>query len=146
MKKEFAKPEAPLVKSPVRPYDRADNLQLDQWAGRKMERNDNKADNDRVVNRPSWRNDGRKNNVETDKQQKERQPSPQTWRKPETSSTDIRNGKAASAVELAQIFSRSTSDPKALERLRTLPNASSRNSVPFSRLTVPDSRPHIHGH
>uniref|UniRef100_A0A7N0V9R5 Eukaryotic translation initiation factor-related n=1 Tax=Kalanchoe fedtschenkoi TaxID=63787 RepID=A0A7N0V9R5_KALFE len=148
MKNEVVKSEAPHVNPPIRHQERADNQSLDQRAGRKIERKDNRVDNDKAVNRANWRNDGRKAVPETEKQQKERQPSPETWRKPspDTSSTGVRFGKAASAVELAQAFSRSTSAPKASEKSRTLPSVPGRSPVPFSRLTVPDSRPHINGH
>ncbi|CAM8994914.1 unnamed protein product [Rhodiola kirilowii] len=150
MKNEVLKSEVAHVNPPIRSHERADNS-FDQRAGTKIERKDNRVDNDRVVNRANWRTDGRKINMETDKQQKERQPSPETWRKPnpDTSSTLVRSGKGASAVELAQAFSVSTSDPKASEKLRTLPNAFSRNPVHFSRLTVSDAsqaRPHSNGH
>ncbi|KAL9669131.1 hypothetical protein QQ045_006673 [Rhodiola kirilowii] len=150
MKNEVLKSEVAHVNPPIRSHERADNS-FDQRAGTKIERKDNRVDNDRVVNRANWRTDGRKINMETDKQQKERQPSPETWRKPnpDTSSTLVRSGKGASAVELAQAFSVSTSDPKASEKLRTLPNAFSRNPVLFSRLTVSDAsqaRPHSNGH
>lgn len=94
---------------------------------------------------------------ETDRPQaSERQPSPETWRKPveqqpKTSpgATGIRYGRAASAVELAQAFSRSVSDPKVNDRFsgqRGLNTGTSRTQVPFSRLVGPTSRPQINGY
>jgi len=70
---------------------------------------------------------------------------------PKTSpgATGIRYGRAASAVELAQAFSRSVSDPKVNDRFsgqRGLNTGTSRTQVPFSRLVGPTSRPQINGY
>ncbi|CAA0835947.1 eukaryotic translation initiation factor-related [Striga hermonthica] len=78
-------------------------------------------------------------------QKQDRAPSPETWRKPVGPEgvghgPPVRYGKAASAVELAQAFSKSVSDP-AVSR-----GVSGRGQVPFSRLTGPTSRPQINGY
>ncbi|GER52990.1 eukaryotic translation initiation factor-relatedfamily protein [Striga asiatica] len=99
-------------------------------------------------NRP---NEIHKNNrPEVDKnrnqqQKQDRAPSPETWRKPVGpeglgQGPSVRYGKAASAVELAQAFSKSVSDPAASR------GVSGRGQVPFSRLTGPTSRPQINGY
>ncbi|KAL7592224.1 hypothetical protein Lser_V15G32140 [Lactuca serriola] len=97
--------------------------------------------------RSNWRNENRK----IEKQPpppptpQERPPSPETWRKPVEPTPPVgpRYGKAASAVELAQAFSKSVSDPKV--GLRGVPG---QGQIPFSRLTgQPATRPHqINGH
>ena len=107
----------------------------------------------------NWRGDTRRNGKETDRQPHapERQPSPETWRKPveqqlksAPGAASTRYSRAASAVELAQAFSRSVSDPKVNDRFsgqRGLNTGnSSRTQVPFSRLVGPTSRPQINGY
>ncbi|XP_058730941.1 uncharacterized protein LOC131602773 [Vicia villosa] len=136
---------------------------LNQRTGRKPERKEQKVDGDRALGqRKNWRNgdnnnnnnnNNRRNLRETDRQQvSERQSSPETWRKPVESSQDAggpRHGRAASAVELAQAFSKSVSDPKVNDKFsgqRDLNNG--RPQVPFSRLVGPTttSRPQINGY
>lgn len=132
---------------------------LNQRAGRKPERKEQKVDGDRAPGqRKNWRsgdninNNNRRNPRETDRQQvPERQPSPETWRKPVESSQGAggpRYGRAASAVELAQAFSKSVSDPKVnndrFSGQRGLNTG--RTQVPFSRLVGPTSRPQINGY
>ncbi|KAK7400444.1 hypothetical protein VNO78_11652 [Psophocarpus tetragonolobus] len=146
----------PDISTQSRQVEKSDDPHVDHRTGRKSERKDPRADGERVnVQRRNWRRNGR----ETDRQQQasERQASPETWRKPveqqpKTSpgAAGIRYGRAASAVELAQAFSRSVSDPKVNDRFsgqRGL-NAgnSSRTQVPFSRLVGPTSRPQINGY
>lgn len=150
---EVPKPEAePIHSVPTRHKEKADdNLLLDHRNGKNAERRDNRVEVERVnTNKKTWRNENwRNNNREVEKQnnhqQQERPPSPDTWRKPveepkplSPDSSGVRFGKAASAVELAQAFSRSVSDPKSVDRYpiqRPLPG---RAQMPFSRLTSPD--------
>ncbi|MCI09389.1 translation initiation factor-related, partial [Trifolium medium] len=130
---------------------------LDQRTGRKPERKEQKVDGDRVLGqRKNWRsgdnsNNNRRNLRETERQQvPERPPSPETWRKPVESSQGAggpRYGRGASAVELAQAFSKSVSDPKVNDRFSGQRGLNSgRNQMPFSRLVGPTSRPQINGY
>ncbi|XP_024200367.2 LOW QUALITY PROTEIN: uncharacterized protein LOC112203671 [Rosa chinensis] len=139
--------------NPTRHPDKAENHPFDQRTGKKFDRRDNQVE--RIdMQRRNWRNDGRKNNRETDRQpqQSERPPSPETWRKPEQpkpSSPDgagLHHGKAASALELAQAFSRSVSDPKLNDRISGQRGIPSRGQIPFSRLMGPSPRPQINGY
>ncbi|KAF7802762.1 uncharacterized protein G2W53_041873 [Senna tora] len=125
--------------------------------GKKPERRDQWADAERVhAQRRNWRGDDRRNTRLTDRQQvSERQPSPEMWRKPveEPKSSDdttgMRHGKAASAVELAQTFSRSVSDPKMNDRFvsqRGLNTGQAQQQQPFSRLVGSSPRPQINGY
>lgn len=137
--------------------EKTDDVHLDPRTVRKPERKEQRVDGERAhVQRRNWRGDNRRNGREVDKQQpSERQPSPETWRKPaeqpksSPGATGIRHGRAASAVELAQAFSKSVSDPKVNDRFsgqRGLNTGSSRTQVPFSRLVGPTSRPQINGY
>ncbi|XP_062087443.1 uncharacterized protein LOC133794251 isoform X2 [Humulus lupulus] len=106
----------------------------------------------------NWRSDNRENRrnnreIEKQPQQPERAPSPETWRKPveqpkptPADSVGMRYGKAASAVELAQAFSRSSASDPTNDRhsgQRSLPG---RTQMPFSRLMSPTQRPQINGY
>ncbi|MED6110808.1 hypothetical protein PIB30_046286 [Stylosanthes scabra] len=132
----------------------------DRWTGKKPERKEQRVEVERVNAQPqrrNWRSDNRRNVQEVDKQQvSERPPSPKTWRKPveepkssaDTGSTS--HGKAASAVDLAQAFSRSVSDPRVNDRFsgQRGSNNNGRTQVPFSRLVgpTPTPRPQINGY
>ncbi|KAL8032772.1 hypothetical protein ABFX02_13G118100 [Erythranthe guttata] len=105
----------------------------------------------------TWRNNEKPRNQQQQKQVQERAPSPETWRKPvephhheKPASTDapIRYGKAASAVELAQAFSKkSVSDPTVEDRFSGLRGIPNQIQIPFSRLTTGSSpRPQINGY
>lgn len=102
----------------------------------------------------NWKNnrDAEKHRNQQQKQLQDRPPSPETWRKPvdhaKPASADapLRYGKAASAVELAQAFSKSVSDPTAADRLPGPRGIPGRNQLPFSRLTGPTPRPQINGY
>lgn len=102
--------------------------------------------------RSNWRNDNRKSSRDLEQQQeRERPPSPETWRKPVEPEPAVgpRYGKAASAVELAQAFSKSVSDPKAAstDRFTSQRGFPGQAQIPFSRLTSqPATRPQINGH
>ncbi|KAM6575867.1 hypothetical protein CsatA_024194 [Cannabis sativa] len=121
-------------------------------AAKKVDRRerDHRADITRGdAQKRNWRSDNnsrenRRNNREIEKQpqQPERAPSPETWRKPveqpkKTTAADLvgmRYGKAASAVELAQAFSRSASEPNADNRHSGQRRLPGRTQMPFSRL------------
>ncbi|XP_073141667.1 uncharacterized protein [Henckelia pumila] len=100
------------------------------------------------------RNEIRKNNKDTEKQRnqqlQDRPPSPETWRKPveqpRPASPPLRYGKAASAVELAQTFSRSVSDQALGDRFSGSKGLQRPGQIPFSRLTGPTPRPQINGY
>ncbi|XP_024930769.3 uncharacterized protein LOC107421413 [Ziziphus jujuba] len=134
--------------------ERTENYHVDQRIGKKVERRDNRADVDRVdMQKRNWRNENRRIHRDTERQlqQPDRPPSPETWRKPiempKPSSTDgagLRHGKAASAVELAQAFSRSVSDPNT-DRFSGQKGIPGRGQLPFSRL-MGTSRPQINGY
>ncbi|CAL0312006.1 unnamed protein product [Lupinus luteus] len=133
--------------------EKSDDALHDQRTGRKPERKDQRVDADRVHAQKNWCGDNRRNVKETDKQQPpERPKSPETWRKPvdqpKPSPGGVRYGRAASAVELAQAFSRSVSDPKVNDRFSSGQRGlnSGRTQVPFSRLVGPTSRPQINGY
>ncbi|XP_039001406.1 uncharacterized protein LOC120127606 isoform X2 [Hibiscus syriacus] len=135
-----------------------------QKTGRKSERNH--VHNERVdMQRRNWRNENRQNERETERQQQprrlqqqERQPSPETWRKPADQpkpvspvsagavAAGVRYGKAASALDLAQAFSKPFSDQKTDDQhagQRVLPGHA---QMPFSRLMGPTPRPRINGY
>lgn len=122
--------------------------------GRKFERRDHRVDAERVdTQRKTWRNENRKNSREPERQKQlqERQPSPETWRKPveepkPASPDGVRFGKAASALELAQAFSKSVSDPKMTSRYSNQRGLPGQAQIPFSRLTSPMTRQQINGY
>ncbi|KAF1861956.1 hypothetical protein Lal_00026451 [Lupinus albus] len=122
---------------------------LDQRTGRKPEMKDQRVDAERVHAQKNWRGDNRRNATSP-----ERPKSPETWRKPvdqpkpSPGGVGVRYGRAASAVELAQAFSRSVSDPKVNDRFSSGQRDlnTGRTQVPFSRLVGPTSRPKINGY
>lgn len=141
---------------------RTENPARDRRSGKKAETRDHRVDVESVdTQRNNWRGENRRNNRETEKQQqqqqqRERVSSPENWRKPveqpkptSADSGGLRYGKAASAVELAQAFSKSSvSDPT--DRLRpgqrSLPGRA-QSQIPFSRLMGgPTPRPQINGY
>ncbi|KAJ7946859.1 Eukaryotic translation initiation factor-like protein [Quillaja saponaria] len=139
---------------PTKCGDKPENAPHDQRIGKKPERKEQRADVERGdMQRKNWRGENRRTNKETERQQlPERQPSPETWRKPieqpKPASADaigFRHGRAASAVELAQAFSRSVSDPKTPDRFPGQ-RAPGQKQIPFSRLVGPTSRPQINGY
>ncbi|KAG5023250.1 hypothetical protein AAZX31_07G172600 [Glycine max] len=139
--------------------EKTEDAHLDQKTGRKPERKEQRVDGERAhAQRRNWRGDTRRNGKESNRQPPalERQPSPETWRKPAEQqpksapgAAGTRYGRAASAVELAQAFSKSVSDPKVNDKFsgqRGLNTGNSRTQVPFSRLVGPTSRPQINGY
>ncbi|XP_043689147.1 uncharacterized protein LOC122640088 [Telopea speciosissima] len=141
---ELSKTETkPEVAVPSARYgDRAANFSLDQRIGRDSERKDQQLDNEKTaVQRGYWRNENWRNSKETEKQQ-EQPTEPETWRKPVElakpflpDAPGLRYGKAATALELAQSFSRSVSDAKAADRFSGQRGQPGQNQIPFSRLT-----------
>jgi hypothetical protein len=136
--------------------EKTENHHLDQRIGKKTERRDHRVDVDKVdMQKRNWRNENRRIHRETDRQQHQqpdRPPSPETWRKPteqpKPTSADgasLRHGKAASAVELAQAFSRSVSDPNT-DRFSGQKGIPGGGQLPFSRLMGTTSRPQINGY
>ena len=123
--------------------------------GKEGERRDNRADPE--MQRRNF-SDNRRRDRDTERQQQqqqlERPPSPETWRKPveqqpkpASNSTDVRPGKVASALELAQAFSRSVSDSNVADRVPSQSNLPGRSQMPFSRLMgSSSSRPQINGY
>ncbi|KAL4388716.1 hypothetical protein GQ457_09G001650 [Hibiscus cannabinus] len=128
---------------------------VDQRAGRKSERTLG-VHNERVDMQRNWRNGNRQNDRETERQrqqQQERQPSPETWRKPDEKpklvspeAAGVRYGKAASALELAQAFSKPFSDQKTDDRHAGQSVHPGHAQMPFSRLMGPTPRPQINGY
>ena len=112
---------------------------IDRRNGRDSERKDQQKDHEKTdLERKNWRNDKWKSR----KDAKEQRPEPETWRKPieepkpaSSDSAGNRPGKIVSALELAQAFSKSASDPK----IQNIPSSQrgkpGRNDQPFSRLT-----------
>lgn len=145
---------------PARYTEKNENPHLDQMTGKRFERKDHRQDSERVdMQRRNWRNE-RRNNREPERLQQqqqqvvvERPPSPETWRKPveqpKPASPDgggLRYGKATSAVDLAQAFSKSVSDPKIADRFSGQKALPGRTQMPFSRLMGPSPRPQINGY
>ncbi|XP_019424276.1 PREDICTED: uncharacterized protein LOC109333315 isoform X2 [Lupinus angustifolius] len=134
--------------------EKTDDVLHDQGTGRKPERKEQRVDAERVHAQRNWHGDNRRNVKETDRPQAiERPKSPETWRKPvnepksSPGGAGVRYGRAASAVELAQAFSRSVSDPKVNDRVSDQRGLNiGRMQVPFSRLVSPTSRPQINGY
>ncbi|CAN6457920.1 unnamed protein product [Victoria cruziana] len=141
--------------------DRADNAMIEQRTGhrtveradiqsdrRDFERKDNRDQEKTDTQRSSRRNDNWRNGRDIEKQQ-DRHQDTESWRKPECKKSPEpaapRYGRAASAVELVQAFSRSVSvsgKTDAMPNARSLPSKlvdsgamHGRAPVPFSRLT-----------
>ncbi|XP_038894397.1 uncharacterized protein LOC120083004 isoform X2 [Benincasa hispida] len=136
---------------PVHQTGKVENPPFDRRMGKEGERKDNRADPE--MQRRNFR-DNRRKNRETEKQQQlERPPSPETWRKPaeqpkpaSPNAGGMRYGKVASALELAQAFSRSVSDSNVPDRVPSQRNLPGRSQMPFSRLMGPSPRPQINGY
>ncbi|KAL5972850.1 hypothetical protein ACLOJK_039656 [Asimina triloba] len=130
--KSDVKPDLPHPGT--RSSERPDNLPSDQRTGRHFERKDHHLDAEKVdAQRSSWRNDNRRNGKEIEKSQ-ERRSEPESWRKPLEAPKEPtpgvsgpRFGRAVSAVELAQAFSRSVSDAKSADRFSSQRGLSGRN-------------------
>lgn len=137
---------------PARYNRKSENAPLDHRIGKNIGRRDHRGDVEKSnFQGKNWRSENRRSGRDLEKNQPpvERAPSPETWRKPveqPLSPTGIRYGKVASAVELAQAFSKSVSDPKTADRLSGQRGPPGRGQIPFSRLTGPQSRPQINGY
>ncbi|CAL9164731.1 uncharacterized protein LOC103982865 [Musa acuminata AAA Group] len=120
--------------------DRAERLPVEQRTGKDLERKGYQPDTEKVdLQKASWRNDNRKNTRGNEKPLEQPRADTDTWRKPiEQPKPDIlapRFGKAASALELAQAFSRSVSDARPENRFTSQRSISGQSLRPFSRLT-----------
>nr|XP_043621121.1 uncharacterized protein LOC122592867 [Erigeron canadensis] len=150
MKKDITRTENLPIHHIVTPRHNGKPESLDHYrTGKTIDRRD--AEKSDAQRRSNWRNESRKSSRDLEQQQPlERPPSPETWRKPVDPAPQAgpRYGKAASAVELAQAFSKSVSDPKvATDRFSSQRGLPGQSQIPFSRLTSqPASRPHINGH
>lgn len=155
MKKEVTSPAVHPTVTPPRQNGKPEPLDHHR-AGKTIDRRDpEKSDAQR---RSNWRNENRKSSRDLLEKQpvaaplppQERPPSPETWRKPVDPAPPVgpRYGKAASAVELAQAFSKSVSEPKvATDRFPGPRGVPGQGQIPFSRLTSqPTTRPQINGH
>ncbi|KAG9454281.1 hypothetical protein H6P81_007185 [Aristolochia fimbriata] len=143
-KSEVLKPDTKVDPniSAARHSEKPEHFLLDQKNARDFDRRDHHLESEKVdLQRNSWRNEKR-NGRENEKQYEQWRPEPETCRKPieppkpvPSETPGPRYGRSASALELAQAFSRSVSasDARAADRL-----TSQRKPVPFSRLT--DSR------
>ncbi|RZC46257.1 hypothetical protein C5167_039202 [Papaver somniferum] len=142
------KPEVHKIETkaePARFGERSENVHVDHRAAKDPERKDNRGDNHKTdTQKSSWRKESWRNgNKATEKQQQqEPRPEPETWRKPVEQSNPapsdgLRYGKAASALELAQAFSRSVStNPKTPDRISSQKGMAGQPQIPFSRLTA----------
>ncbi|PIN14251.1 hypothetical protein CDL12_13110 [Handroanthus impetiginosus] len=161
IKEVSPKPDTFMHGPPARYTEKAEGIPTDQRTSKYPDRRDHPLDGDRTDSqRRNRQNEFRRNNRDVEKprnqQQKQvqdRPPSPETWRKPledpKPTSPDappVRYGKAASAVELAQAFSKSVSDPTVADRFSGPRGIPSRNQMPFSRLMGPTPRPQINGY
>ncbi|KAK9133621.1 hypothetical protein Scep_013149 [Stephania cephalantha] len=147
-----------LVQS-ARHRERTDSLHLDQRNSRDPERKDHWSNNEKTDAQRNWRNENRRNGKETEKLQQKERPEPESWRKPveppkspQSETPGTRLGKAMSALELAQAFSRSVSEAKTHDD-PAQKGTPGRNPIPFSRLTAnqdlysgPTSRHKINGY
>ncbi|XAR66342.1 hypothetical protein NMG60_11012534 [Bertholletia excelsa] len=117
----------PAHANPTRLNEKSETVSLDNRIKKYNDGRDNRFDVERTDmqrERRNRQNENWRNNREAEKlqyqQPQERPPSPETWRKPveqqpkptSLDTSKLRHGKATTAVELAQAFSRSVSDPK----------------------------------
>ncbi|OVA11646.1 hypothetical protein BVC80_8997g21 [Macleaya cordata] len=141
IQKTEIKPEQ--VVQTARYGERLENLPADQRTSRDPERKDIRGDNNKTeTQKSSWRKESWRNGRVTEKQQEPR-PEPETWRKPveqpkpaPSDAPGLRYGKAASALELAQAFSKSISEPKTADRISGQKGMPGQSQIPFSRLTA----------
>ncbi|KAL2467207.1 eukaryotic translation initiation factor-related [Abeliophyllum distichum] len=141
--------------------EKAKNVLGDERVAKSSDGRDQQIDIERTdAQRRNKGNENRRNYKEVEKHnndvqlpKQDRPPSPDTWRKPvENPKPDSppaqgqRYGKVASALELAQAFSRPVSDPTVADRLSSPRGIPSRSQIPFSRLTGPGPRPQINGY
>ncbi|KAM0882682.1 hypothetical protein ACQ4PT_032132 [Festuca glaucescens] len=146
-KNEFAKVEQKVEAMPINPSsEKVDSYPSGHRGPRNADRKDYRRDTDRAdAYRPTRREDNRKVSRDVEKLPEQQRPEPETWRKPveppKPEVTAPRFGKTATALELAQAFSKSMSDTVPQSRLtsvpspRVPPSPGTRDQVGFSRLT-----------
>lgn len=112
---------------------RAETYSPEQWIGRDVEKKDYRPNTEKPDpgQMASWRN-----SKDMEKQPESQRQEPDTWRKPveqpkPDDAAGPRFGKVASALELAQAFSKPVADTRVASK--SLPG---RTQVPFSRLTA----------
>jgi hypothetical protein len=145
-KSEFAKGEQKVEAMSINPSgEKAESFPAGSRGPRNADKKDYRRDTDRSdVYRPTRREDNRRVARDVEKPEQQR-PEPETWRKPvEPPKPEVvapRFGKGASALELAQAFSKSMSDTVPQSRLTSVPSPKvpqspgTRDQVGFSRLT-----------
>uniref|UniRef100_A0A0E0ECT0 Uncharacterized protein n=1 Tax=Oryza meridionalis TaxID=40149 RepID=A0A0E0ECT0_9ORYZ len=145
-KSEFAKGEQKVEAMSINPSgEKAESFPAGSRGPRNAEKKDYRRDTDRSdVYRPTRREDNRRVARDVEKPEQQR-PEPETWRKPvEPPKPEVaapRFGKGASALELAQAFSKSMSNTVPQSRLTSVPSPKvpqspgARDQVGFSRLT-----------
>lgn len=142
VKKDTSKTE--MKSEPAAPItqrgERFESFPPEQRNIKNLERKEHRAELEKSE-MTSWRNDNRRNTREIEKPV-ERREEPDKWRKsvveqpkPEAPVLGPRHGKAASALELAQAFSRSTSGTQPDNRVPSQRSLPTKPQVPFSRLT-----------
>ncbi|TVU38731.1 hypothetical protein EJB05_12116, partial [Eragrostis curvula] len=145
-KSEFAKVEKKVEAMSINPaVERAENFSAGHRGPRNADRKDYKRDTDRAdAYKSTRREDIRRGARDVEKPLEQPRPEPETWRKPveppKPEVTTPRFGKMASALELAQAFSKPTSDNVPQSRLTSVPSPRApspgvRDQVSFSRLT-----------
>ncbi|XP_073115494.1 uncharacterized protein [Elaeis guineensis] len=144
VKDDLPRTDSKLEPAPTtRPGGMAETFTLGQGTGRDLDRKDHRPDVEKVdVQKSSWRNDNWRTTRGIEKPLEQPRPEPDTWRKPveepEPDAPGPRFGKAASALELAQAFSKSVSDGRSENHFPSQRSLPGRTQAPFSRLT--DSR------
>uniref|UniRef100_J3MLT5 Uncharacterized protein n=2 Tax=Oryza brachyantha TaxID=4533 RepID=J3MLT5_ORYBR len=145
-KNEFAKVEQKVEAMSINPSgEKAESFPTGSRGPRNADKKDYRRDTDRTdVYRSTRREDNRRVARDVEKPEPPR-PEPETWRKPveppKPEVTAPRFGKGASAMELAQAFSKSMSDTVPQSRLTSVPSPKvppspgTRDQVGFSRLT-----------
>lgn len=127
-KTEFAKAEHKVEAMPANTSgEKAESYPSGHRGPRNADRKDYRRDTDRAdAHRPTRREDSRKVARDVEKVAEQPRPEPETWRKPveppKPEVTAPRFGKAATALELAQAFSKSMSDTVPKSRLTSVPS------------------------
>ncbi|KAL6871497.1 hypothetical protein ACP4OV_014326 [Aristida adscensionis] len=146
-KSEFSKVEQKVEAMSINPSGgRAESFPAGHRGPRNIDRKDYKPDADRVDSyRPMRREDNRRLARDVEKPLEQPRPEPETWRRPveppKPEVTAPRFGKAATALELAQAFSKSMSDTTPQSRLTSVPSPRAspspgvKDQLGFSRLT-----------
>ncbi|KAL6656713.1 hypothetical protein ACP70R_004493 [Stipagrostis hirtigluma subsp. patula] len=146
-KSEFSKVEQKVEAMSINPSgEKVESFPAGHRGPRNTDRKDYKRDTERVdAYRPTRREDNRRVTRDVEKPLEQPRPEPETWRKPveppKHEVTAPRFGKAATALELAQAFSKSMSDTAPQSRLtsvpspRVPPSPGAKDQVGFSRLT-----------